>query len=73
MVFHTRPNQRANLALTIAMAFSASLAYGDDARRHDLDAPTVEVVGTTPIPGLGTRVEQVLSNVQIITGKRIGE
>ncbi len=73
MVFYTCPNQRANLALAIAMAFSASLACGDDARKQDLEAPTVEVVGTTPIPGRGTPVEQVPSNVQVVTGKRIGE
>ncbi len=73
MVLHTRPHQRTHLALAIAIAFSAGLAHGADNRAKDLEAPTVEVVGTTPIPGLGTPVEQVPSNVQVVTGKRIGE
>lgn len=34
----------------------------------ELEAPTVEVVGTTPLPGLGTPVNQVPNNVQAITG-----
>ncbi len=37
----------------------------------ELEAPTVEVVGTTPLPGLGTPVEQVPANVQIKTGEEI--
>jgi outer membrane receptor protein involved in Fe transport len=36
-----------------------------------LEAPTVEVVGTTPLPGVGTPVNQVPSNVQAITGETI--
>ncbi|MGD8790030.1 MAG: TonB-dependent receptor [Burkholderiales bacterium] len=39
----------------------------------ELEAPTVEVVGTTPLPGLGTPVEDVPANVQIRTGKQIEE
>ncbi len=73
MVFHTRPHRRAHLALAIAMAFSAGMANGADPRNKDLEAPTVEVVGTTPIPGLGTPVEQVPSNVQVNTGNHITE
>jgi outer membrane receptor protein involved in Fe transport len=61
------------VALAIAMTFSAGLVYGAEDSSKDLEAPTVEVVGTTPIPGLGTPVEQVPSNVQINTGKRIKE
>ncbi len=33
-----------------------------------LETPTVEVVGTTPIPGIGTAVNEVPANVQVITG-----
>ena len=36
-----------------------------------LEAPTVEVVGTTPLPGVGTPVNQVPSNVQAVTGETI--
>ena len=34
-----------------------------------LETPTVEVVGTTPLPGLGTQVRDVPANVQIHTGR----
>jgi iron complex outermembrane recepter protein len=38
-----------------------------------LEAPSVEVVGTTPLPGIGTPVNQVPANVQAITGQTIEE
>jgi iron complex outermembrane receptor protein len=38
-----------------------------------LEAPSVEVVGTTPLPGIGTPVNQVPTNVQTITGQTIQE
>jgi len=34
-----------------------------------LETPTVTVVGTTPLPGLGTAIEQVPANVQIYTSR----
>src|SRR6185436_7250218 len=34
----------------------------------ELEAPTVEVVGTTPLPGIGTLVNEVPANVHAITG-----
>jgi len=37
----------------------------------ELETPTVEVVGTTPLPGLGTPIDQVPSNVQAATGEEI--
>jgi outer membrane receptor protein involved in Fe transport len=36
-----------------------------------MEAPTVEVVGTTPLPGIGTPINQVPGNVQAITGTQI--
>ena len=71
MALPTRLQQRTHLTLAITLAFSAGLTYGADERAKDLEAPTVEVVGTTPIPGLGTPIEQVPSNVQIVTGKHV--
>src|SRR5205823_3367291 len=32
-----------------------------------LEMPTVEVVGTSPLPGLGTPIQDVPANVQIFT------
>src|SRR5262245_3227174 len=37
------------------------------------EAPSVEVVGTTPLPGIGIPVNQVPTNVQAITGQTIQE
>lgn len=37
-----------------------------------LEAPTIEVVGTSPLPGLGTPIGEVPANVQIYTGSEIG-
>src|SRR5437867_9717994 len=34
-----------------------------------LEMPTVEIVGTTPLPGLGTPTRDVPANVQIYTSK----
>jgi outer membrane receptor protein involved in Fe transport len=34
-----------------------------------LELPTVSVIGTTPLPGLGTPVEDVPANVQVYTGE----
>ena len=73
MALHARPDQRAQLALAIAIAVQAGVTHSADPRVKDLEAPTVEVVGTTPIPGLGTPVEQVPSNVQVNTGIHITE
>lgn len=37
------------------------------------ELPKVEVVGTTPLPGLGTAIRDVPANVQIFTSKDLGQ
>src|SRR5262249_53108194 len=37
-----------------------------------LELPTVNVIGTTPLPGVATPIEDVPANVQIYTSKDIG-
>lgn len=37
-----------------------------------LELPTLEVVGTTPLPGLGTSIRDVPANVQVYTSKELG-
>jgi len=34
-----------------------------------LEMPTVEIIGTTPLPGLGTPIQDVPSNVQVYTSR----
>lgn len=36
-----------------------------------LEAPSVDVIGTTPLPGLGTPLDQVPANVQVATDRDI--
>lgn len=59
-------------ALIVAAFAPMALAQTQDQVRANpaaaLEAPTVEVVGTTPLPGIGTPVNQVPNNVQAITG-----
>lgn len=38
-----------------------------------LEAPAVDVVGTTPLPGLGIQVRDVPANVQIHTSRELGQ
>jgi outer membrane receptor for Fe3+-dicitrate len=38
-----------------------------------LELPTIDVVGITPLPGLGTRLRDVPANVQIITSKDLAK
>ena len=37
----------------------------------ELEAPSVEVIGTTPLPSVGTPIQQVPSNVQAATGEEM--
>ena len=54
--------------------FSAASANSEDDKTKEnpaeaLELPTVEIVGTTPLPGLGTPTRDVPANVQIYTSK----
>ena len=73
MIFRSRLIPPARLALTIAIAFSGGFANGADNPATALEAPTVEVVGTTPLPGIGTPINQVPANVQAVTGTEISK
>ncbi|HEX7810310.1 MAG TPA: TonB-dependent receptor [Burkholderiales bacterium] len=66
MAFCARLTPRARLALTIALAFSAGATFA--AERADLEAPTVEVIGTTPVPGLGAPINEVPANAAVHLG-----
>ncbi len=69
----TRPTltamSRALLAAGILAGTSAAFAQENPAAV--LEAPSVEVVGTTPLPGVGVPINQVPSNVQAITGQTL--
>jgi outer membrane receptor protein involved in Fe transport len=65
-------------SITITAFIGASLfafepAAAQQNRSSELETATVEVVGTTPLPGLGTPLNQVPANVQSATGQQVSE
>ncbi len=66
-------NRPAALALAVAGAIAGlNVAHGANPTEA-MEIPTVEVVGTTPLPGLGTAIRDVAANVQIFTSKDMGQ
>jgi len=60
--------------LSAGCAALSALAQQADPNENpaaQLEAPTVEVIGTTPIPGIGTPINEVPANVQVITGSEM--
>lgn len=63
---------RARALVALLIACGVTPAVAEDANRAaELEAPTVEVISTTPLPGIGTPVEQVPASVQSVTGAAI--
>ena len=52
-----------------AAATASAQSQAPENRAEALELPTVVVVGTTPLPGLGTSIRDVPANVQIYTSK----
>ncbi|MEK6211190.1 MAG: TonB-dependent receptor [Pseudomonadota bacterium] len=72
MVVRLHPTPRARLAFAITLILSGGLAHGaEENPATALEAPTVEIIGTTPLPGIGVPVNQVPANVQAATGADI--
>jgi len=71
MVFLSCPKSRIGLVLAALLAWPGAPVRGADNRAAELEAPTVEVVGTTPIQGIGVPVSQVPANIQSTTGADI--
>lgn len=58
-------------ALWLLLAGAPWPAVAADNRAAELEAPSVEVVSTTPLPGIGTPVNQVPANVQAVTAAQM--
>ncbi|MFL6579362.1 MAG: TonB-dependent receptor, partial [Burkholderiales bacterium] len=71
MMFQGGAGVRACCAVVAMVGVTVRFAYAADNPAAELEAPTVEVVGTTPIQGIGVPVNQVPSNVQTTTGADI--
>jgi outer membrane receptor protein involved in Fe transport len=65
------PRHRATLVAfaAIVAAVPAPLARAAENPTDAVQLPTIEVVGTTPLPGLGVPLKDVPANVQIYTSK----
>jgi iron complex outermembrane recepter protein len=73
--FHPRKN---TLHFTIAALIANTLphsALADDVpnKASILEVPKIEVVGTTPLPGIGVPLEKVPANVQSSNAEKIGK
>jgi outer membrane receptor protein involved in Fe transport len=71
-----KSRSRIRQAIVVSLgAIIATLHAGSAASQNPaevLELPTIEVIGTTPLPGLGTPIKDVPANVQIYTSKDIG-
>src|SRR5260221_1422244 len=59
MFVHECPKFRVDFALAVALASALSLADAAENPATELEAPTVEVIGTTPLQGIGVPISQV--------------
>ena len=59
------------LVISLALTGFPSVVSAVDNPASALEAPEIEVIGTTPLPGLGTPLNQVPANVQKATGRDI--
>lgn len=65
--FHARWRRRVLPILLGAIASSPAHAQDDSKSVEALELPTIDVVGTTLLPGLGTSIKAVPANVQTYT------
>ena len=61
------------LALFVATLLPAGYLRAAENPATELEAPTVEVVGTTPLAGIGVPINQVPANVQAVSGIEISK
>lgn len=59
--------------MLVAAAFALPQLAVAANRAEALELETVEVVGTTPLPGIGVSIDQVPANIQAATGKAFKE
>jgi outer membrane receptor protein involved in Fe transport len=68
-----RSFHRQKLAMMAATVFALPQAALAQNKAEILELDTIEVVGTTPLPGIGVPLNQVPANVQAVSGKAIAE
>ena len=60
-------------AVALAGLVAAAPLLAADNPAEALELPKVDVIGTTPLPGLGTPLRDVPANVQVYTSKELGK
>jgi outer membrane receptor protein involved in Fe transport len=68
-----RSFHRQTFAVMAATVFALPQAALAQNKAEVLELDTIEVVGTTPLPGIGVPLNQVPANVQAVSGKSIAE
>src|SRR5262249_45439777 len=66
-----RPHRLPRALAPLALAALHALAQAADNPAEDVEHQHVEVIGTTPLPGLGTPLRDVPANVQVFGSKDI--
>ncbi len=61
------PQRRGPVAAAFVLFLAVGVARPQENPATQLDMPTIEVIGTTPLPGIGLPPEQVPANVQTIS------
>ena len=69
----SRSLQRSHNAILAAIMVAMPQVSFAENKAEVLELETVEVVGTTPLPGIGVPINQVPANVQAATGKSLNE
>jgi len=64
---------RSKIAVLVAILFALPQVSFAENKAEVLELETVEVVGTTPLPGIGVPINQVPANVQAASGKSLNE
>jgi outer membrane receptor protein involved in Fe transport len=66
------PRRGGSVAAGFALLIAAVAVRGQENPATQLEMPSIEVIGTTPLPGIGLPPEQVPANVQSISAEQIG-
>ncbi len=65
------PQKHTVIAVAIAALFTSHAAFADEAQKADKQLKEVEVVGTSPLPGLGIEEDKLPYDVQSVNAEQL--
>ncbi len=65
------PQKYSVIALAVATLFSSHLAFAEESAKADKQLKEVEVVGTSPLPGLGIEEDKLPYDVQTVNAEQL--